>query len=192
MKDGYTHNVPDILVAAVGTDAALLGSRLVAFADEQGIARVSQRWLCDTFGWTGNTFRKHAHKLDVLRIWHMQTSVGRGHLTEWKKGSNFDTFMSDKRFKNCALKGSNFEPNNKNNNKNINISACAPARERGAAQRGREREAARLYYAGDVSLRPQDIDRMQMLRYNGKIAYCEQEDLQQCLACGATIFQPIR
>lgn len=188
--NGYTKYVPDRLVAAVGADAALLACRLVAFADEDGVARVSYDYLRNAFGWSRNSLRKYAKKLQVLQIWECKPGEYRTIKTEWKKGANFDPFMTLKGGKNGAEKGANFDPLLHNNKEEKKENACAPAREKGAAQRGKKREAARLYYAGDVSLRPQDIDRMQMLRYNGKIAYCEREDLQQCLACGAVIFQP--
>ena len=188
--NGYTKYVPDRLVAAVGADAALLACRLVAFADEDGVARVSNEFLCNLFGWSEYILRKASMRLQVLQIWERKPGAYRTIKNEWRKGANFEPFMTLKGCKFFTEKGKNFEPLLHNNKEEKKENACAPAREKGAAQRGKKREAARLFYAGDVSLRPQDIDRMQMLRYNGKIAYCEREDLQQCLACGAVIFQP--
>lgn len=190
MKDGYTKYVPDNLVRAVSADAALLACRLAAFADENGVARVSNERLCSIFGWSGHILRKASKKLEALQIWTRKPGAYRTVTNEWRKGANFEPFMAQKGCKFLTKKGANFEPllhNNKENNKEC---ACAPAREKGAAQRGKKKEAARLYYNGDTSLQPHDIDRMTKLWYNGRLAYCEKEDVQQCLACGARIFQP--
>ena len=190
MKDGYAKYTPDRLVRTIGADAALLASRLVAFADTKGIARISFQEIHNMYGWSDYTIRKAAEKLHVMQIWLYKPGAYRTIKTEWRKGANFEPFMTLKGCKNFTEKGANFEPllhNNKENNKEC---ACAPAREKGAAQRGKKKEAARLYYNGDTSLQPHDIDRMTKLWYNGRLAYCEKEDVQQCLACGARIFQP--
>lgn len=190
MKDGYTKYVTDRLVTAVGAEAALLACRLVAFADDKGVAHVSNEYLCGIFGWSANTLRNYAKKLEVLQIWVRKPGTYRTIKTEWRKGANFAPFMTLKGCKNRAEKGANFEPLLHNNKEKKKECAYAPARENGAAQRGKKKEAARLYYNGDTSLQPHDIDRMTKLWYNGRLAYCEKEDVKQCLACGARIFKP--
>lgn len=187
---GYTKYIPDSLVAVAGLGAAVLAARLDAFSDENGTAEVSCRWLCEVYGWSDGSMRNYARKLDVLQVWHIsRKGDGRTHKTQWKKGTNFNTFFSQKGYKFCTKKGANFEPYNKNNKKE-KINACAPAREMGAAQRGRNGEGLPLYLAGDAQLTSSMIDSMVMLRYKNKIAYCFERDLQTCLAGGARLFKP--
>ena len=189
MTEGYTKYIPDRLVAMVGLEAAALAARLVSFADADGIAEVSKSWLCGIYGWSGGSLSKYAKKLEVLQVWIIaQNGDGRKHKTKWKKGANFETFFSNKGSKICAEKGQNFEPikidiKNKNN-------AYAHGSVNRPAQRGRKENRLPIYLSGDTELTSAMIDSMVMLRYKGKVAYCYERDLQQCLAAGAELFKP--
>lgn len=185
MNNTFTKYVPDKLAQVMKGKGALIASRIASFANEDGVAYVSNEFLCDTFGITENTLREHIKRMEVLQIWHRQSGNGRGGRSTWKKGANFESFFGQKGCRNCAIKGAKNEPLNKNIEKEKE-NARALARENSAAQRAREREAAQyMYFNGDISLQPQDIDRMIMLRYNKRIAYCEPIHLNKCLAAGA-------
>lgn len=100
----YTKSTPDNLVQIVGgikyAGIAMLAIRLNAFA-EGDEARVSIPMLCAIFSCSVNTIKEYARRLDMLDIWHMTTSHGKGNVAVWKKGSNFDTYTT--------LKPSNFD-----------------------------------------------------------------------------------
>lgn len=125
----YTKFVPDHLVQAVGSEAALIAARLAAFCDENGVARVSFSKLEEIFGFNERTMRRLMPRLEILDIWRLKRGVGRGNSTEWIKGDNYDTFCNvkgdkmsafeeDKRGQNDGIKGDKMSAYNKDTIKN--------------------------------------------------------------------------
>lgn len=189
----YTKFVPDSLVRLLGCDAALLAARLAAFAGEDGTACVSAEYLCEVFGWSEGSLRNYAKKLAVFNIWTRSTTAGRGKVSVWKKGANFNTFMTIEKVQILQKKGANFAGKNKEKNNNICARATEPVSDgsvRGAKPRKGD-AALPLYYNGDSRLTPAMIDGMVKIRHNKRLAYCNPEDLNTCLLGGADIFKPI-
>lgn len=125
MKNGRTY-IPyllDNLVAAVDSDAAILACKLGTFADEKGVILVSFSFLANLWNWDERRVKKAAKKLSALDIWQYKQGDGRGHVTEWKKGSNFAPFVTLKGVQNDPIKGADFAPYNKEYNKDRLISA---------------------------------------------------------------------
>lgn len=182
----YTPAVPDNLVRVVGADAALLAVRLASFADEFGQVRVSADYLCEIFGWSGNSLRNYAKKLAVLHIWTRVSGTSRAHVSLWKKGANFDTYVSLKRVQNLEKKGANFAPK-----KEIRINnAHACARGKSATQRDKKAAVLPIYRNGDQALQPEMIDSMVKVWHADRLGYVFEKDLQQVLAAGAELFNP--
>lgn len=182
----YTPAVPDNLVRVVGADAALLAVRLASFADEFGQVRVSADYLCEIFGWSGNSLRNYAKKLSVLHIWTRVSGTSRAHVSLWKKGANFDTYVSLKRVQILEKKGANFAPKNK---RRIN-NAHACARGKSATQRDKKAAVLPIYRNGDQALQPEMIDSMVKVWHADRLGYVFEKDLQQVLAAGAELFNP--
>lgn len=115
-KHTYTPYIPDDLVSALAgdTDAALLACKLGTFADEKGAIFVSFSYIANLWNWKDERrVKKAANKLSVLQIWHYKKGDGRGHISEWVKGANYDTFVTLKRVQNLQIKGTKNAPINK-------------------------------------------------------------------------------
>lgn len=119
----YTPITSDLMLQAVGGikngGIALFAARLTVMPkNKDGDVCVSILSLCQLFTCSKNTIKDYAKKLSVLGVWHMTSGGnGRGDMSIWKKGSNFDTYMTIKRGQTLTEKGSNIDPNNIDNNK---------------------------------------------------------------------------
>lgn len=117
----YTPYVPDDLVKMLNGDtvAALLACKIGTFADEKGTIFVSFSFLSELWNIDIRKIRNAADKLALLQIWNYKRGDGRGHVTEWKKGANYDTFVILKRVQNLQIKGAKIATYNKDiiNNK---------------------------------------------------------------------------
>lgn len=116
----YTPYVPDALIKAVGFEAAVLACKLPLFADESGRINVSLSFLAELWGVNKRTLKAAADKLNTFQVWHYKTGVGRGNYTEWKKGTNFASFVQLEKVQILHKKGTNFAPLLHNNKDTIN------------------------------------------------------------------------
>lgn len=131
----YTPITPDLMLQAVGGikngGIALFAARLTVMPkNKAGDVCVSIRSLCQLFTCSKNTIKDYAKKLSVLGVWHMTSGGnGRGDMSIWKKGSNFDTYMTIKRGQTLTEKGSNIDPDNieYNNNCTKGAHTCVSA-----------------------------------------------------------------
>ena len=119
-QETYNPPMPDRLIRAVGFEAAALACRLPQFevkkGEKKGAVFVSLSYLAGLWGIDQRRLAKAAEKLQALQIWTYKKGDGRGHVTEWKKGTNFATFMTRKRVQNSQIKGTDFAPYNIDNN----------------------------------------------------------------------------
>lgn len=117
----YTKYISDMLLHAVGGitkgGIAILSARLTAFAKGTEEAQVSIDELCELFDCSENTIKSYAKTLSALDVWHLKTSCGKGHVSVWLKGSNFDTYQNNQKYQSLSLKVSKFDTNNKDNTK---------------------------------------------------------------------------
>lgn len=115
-QETYNPPMPDRLIRAVGFEAAALACRLPQFeikeGEKKGAIFVSLSYLAGLWGVDQRRLAKAAEKLQALQIWTYKKGDGRGHVTEWKKGTNFATFMTRKRVQNSQIKGTDFAPYN--------------------------------------------------------------------------------
>lgn len=180
----YTPAVPDNLVRVVGADAALLACRLASFASEDGKAEVSADYLCEIYGWSGNTLRKYAKKLAALQIWTRKSGTSRTHVSIWKKGANFESYVTLKRVQKLHEKGAKFEPKNK---KRINNTRTGARDDKRTPSRDKREEKLPIYRNGDPMLQADMIDSMVKIWHADKLGYVFEKDLQQVLAAGAIL-----
>lgn len=116
-KQTYVPCMRDDLIAKVGILAAALAVKLCAYADEKGAILVSFDALSKLWNIDARKIKNAAKTLDLLQIWHYKRGDGRGHVTEWQKGANFDTFVPLKRVQNLQIKGAKIATYNKDYNK---------------------------------------------------------------------------
>ena len=122
-RDTYIPYMRDDLIKRVGFTAASLASKLQTFADEKGAVRVSFSYLAEIWGTDKRQLVKAANLLAALDIWHYTKHRGRGLVTEWKKGANYEPFVTLKKVQILQKKGTKNAPNNKDYKKDRLISA---------------------------------------------------------------------
>lgn len=120
----YVPYTPDDLIKMTDPLAALLACKLNTFADEKGAVLVSFSFLANLWGQDERKLIKAAKKLSVLDIWHYKSGDGRGHVTEWIKGANYDTFVALERGQILQIKVAKIAPNNKDIIKIDNQRVC--------------------------------------------------------------------
>lgn len=124
-KDTYTH-IPDALVRQIGAEPALIACRLSAF-EKDGEVRVSMAYLSQLFGIDKRRISAIAATLQTLGIWTNEKGDGRGCVTKWKKGANYESFLKPKRVQILQKKGTKSAPYNKITLRDNNIGAPACA-----------------------------------------------------------------
>ena len=148
----YVPYTPDDLIKMTDPLAALLACKLNTFADEKGAVFVSFSFLANLWGQDERKLIKAAKKLSVLEIWHYKSGDGRGHVTEWIKGANYDTFVALERGRILQIKVAKIAPNNKDIIKIDNQRVCT--RKINQSKRG-------LTNAGDTPAPPEVMEQFE-------------------------------